>query len=754
MSPIDAASNSVTGAPGLSRSAVWARRAAFTGALFLSASLMFAVQPMFTKMVLPELGGSPAVWSVAMVFFQGVLLAGYLYAHVLARHLNPGTAGALHLCVFVLAWLTLPIAASMVSGSAPEGNHVFWLLGIFGACLGLPFFALSANGPLLQAWFSRTGDPRAHDPYFLYGASNIGSFFALLSYPFLFETTFGLTAQSKMWSAGFFLLGLLIAGCALYTMTSAGAAKIESATRPAAASVEAFDGRRFAIWALLGFIPSGLLVSVTSHISTDIAAAPLLWVLPLALFLLTFVIAFRGATLPTEDRLPQIQFWLAAFVLMSMTGSFLPLAGNLVLHLMLFFVSALICHRTLYNLRPQSSDLTLFYVAMSLGGVCGGMFSTFAGPLLFSTILEYPILVVAALFCNAQFLKDLRNARTQAFIAPAAVGIALLVVVLIYKSPEAAKFATKAIAIAMLLFWRSAPRFAAAAMTALALIVFQPMIFKAESHRSFFGVHKIWELNKGTFRILSHGTTVHGAMRILNDDGTPYTGKPQPTAYYSFQGPLGTAISSIRDAKGPLNTIFAIGQGVGTLACHRKDGESLTFFEIDAAVAKIAGDPTKFRFMTECAPNARVVIGDARLTVSREKGKADVIIVDAFSSDAIPVHLLTREAIAGYLTKLRPGGAILVHVSSQTMDLKQIVARAAAEHGLVAFTRMDIVAGEFDKEFRLSSVVIALAQQAGHLGAMTTSGGWKPIGPDMANRPWTDDYSTIIPAIAAKLRGE
>ncbi len=577
----------------------------------------------------------------------------------------------------------------------------------------------------------------------------------MLSYPFIFKTSFGLTAQSHLWSAGFFILGLLIAGCALFTMADAGPAKAETIPGPAVhANAEAFDGKRFATWALLGFIPSGLLVSVTSYISTDIAAAPLLWVLPLALFLLTFVIAFRGSSLPIEDRLPQIQFWLAAFVLMSMTGSFLPLAGNLVLHLVLFFVSALICHRTLYNLRPQSSDLTLFYVAMSLGGVLGGMFSTFAGPLFFSTILEYPILVVAALFCNTQFLKDLRSSRIQAFVLPAIAGLALLLIVLIYKSPEAAKYATKTIAIAMLLFWRSAPRFAIAALTALAFIVFQPFVFQAESHRSFFGVHKIWELNKGTFRILNHDPTVYGAMRIRNDDGTPYTGKPQPTAYYAFEGPLGTAIQSIRDARGSLKNIFAIGQGVGTLACHRKDGETLKFFEIDAAVARIAGDASKFRFMKECAPDAQVVLGDARLTVAQQTGKADVIIVDAFSSDAIPVHLLTREAIGGYFSKLEPAGAVLVHVSSQTMDLKQIVARAAAEHGLVAYTRMDIVAGEFDKEFRLSSVVIALAKKPEHLGAMTATGAWKKILPDMTKRPWTDDYSTIIPAIAAKFRGE
>ena len=635
---------------------------------------------------------------------------------------------------------------------------MFWLLGVFGVCLGLPFFALSANGPLLQAWFARTGDPRAHDPYFLYGASNVGSFAALLAYPFLLEPFFGLKLQSQMWSAGFLVLGLLIAGCGIYVMRrtqQAGLAAPQATIQPVASAAPqgAFDAQRFALWAALGFVPSGLLVSVTAHISTDIAAAPLLWVVPLALFLLTFVIAFREGKVAAESRLPQIQFWLAAFVLMSMSGSFLPLAGNLALHLMLFFVSALVCHRTLYSLRPKSADLTLFYVAMSLGGVLGGMFSALAGPLLFSNIVEYPILLVAALFCNRDFFERLGACRIADVALPAAAGAALLLGVLLLQTPDAARYATKAVAIWMLIFWRSAPVFATGAIVALALAMLQPAIFKLDTHRSFFGVHKIWTMNQGKFRVLSHGTTVHGAMRIRNEDGTPYTGKPQPTAYYAHEGPLGRAIQSVRAARGGLGDIFAIGQGAGALACHRKDGERLTYFEIDAAVAKIAGDRSQFRFMAECAPGARVVLGDARLTVTNETGKAGVLIVDAFSSDAIPVHLLTREAFAAYLGRLAANGAILVHVSSQTMDLREIVARAAAEHGLVAFTRTDIVAGEFDKDFRLSSVVIALARKSEHLGAIAGPGRWKPVKPDMQARPWTDDYSTILPAIRAKLRG-
>lgn len=755
MSPIDTGSSNPNTLESLApASGTLALRLFFTAALFLSASLLFAVQPLFTKMVLPVLGGSPAVWSVAMVFFQGLLLAGYLYAHFLSRLLSVRNAAAIHLCLFAIAWITLPITASAASSGPPAAGQAIWLLTVFAAALGLPFFALSANGPLLQAWFARSNDPRAHDPYFLYGASNIGSFFALLSYPLIFEPLLGLKSQSMIWSAGFLILGIGIGICALLTLRASPALSVrkninvEAANEPAKAN---FELRRFATWVFLGLVPSGLLVSVTAHISTDIAAAPLLWVMPLALFLLTFVITFRDRALPLEGHLGQIQIWLTAFVFFTMSVNVLPLVANLALHLMIFFVIAIICHRTLYNLRPASNDLTLFYVAMSLGGVLGGLFAALGGPVLFSSVVEYPLLITAALFCNRSFLRLLTKVKWDAYLVPLLLPFTVAVLTLFGANPGPQVIAAVFV-ICMIVWWRRPERVAIFAVSSFLLLALQPLMGKTEFHRSFFGVHKLVELKNGTYRAFIHGTTLHGVMRIRNADGTPCKGRPQPASYYAFAGPIGEAITSVRSRRGSLNHIYAIGQGVGTLACHRREGEKITFFEIDPLVAKIAGDSSKFRFMSDCAPNSRVIIGDARLTVAKEKQKAEVIVVDAFSSDAIPVHLLTREAFGIYLNKLNPDGVIVIHITNRTMDLSQIIARVAAEHKLLVYRRFDLVRTQVDDDMRATSIAVALARNPEHLGKIATSKQWKKLTPNRSDSVWTDDYSTILTAIAAKLR--
>ncbi|MGE3247380.1 MAG: spermidine synthase [Beijerinckiaceae bacterium] len=751
MSPLDASPNSAGALPG-ARSA-HALRMVFSATLFLSASLMFAVQPMFTKMVLPVLGGSPAVWSVAMVFFQGVLLAGYLYAHVLTRLFRLPVAAGLHLALCCLATLALPIAASNI-GAPPASGQSVWLLTVFACSVGLPFFALSANGPLLQAWFARTADARAQDPYFLYGASNIGSFVSLLAYPFLIEPLSGLESQSSAWSGGFLLLAAAIAASAALALrnpaAAAPAAPISDAAAHGRAGSYVATAPRFLAWVALGFVPSGLLVSVTAHISTDIAAAPLLWAIPLALFLLTFVIAFRDRKIVLERFLIPAQVWLAGLALATISINILPKWLTLVLHLEMFFVSALVCHRTLYNLRPRSSDLTLFYVAMSLGGVCGGMFSALAAPVLFSSIVEYPVLVVAALFCAPGVWSALRRETVAGFAFPLAVA-AILLTAGIALHARAGVLSFLALITCAIVWRTSAARLAVFATSALALVLAAPVVSGQETYRSFFGVHKIWEIGNGAFRVLSHGTTIHGVMRIRNDDGSPYTGKPLPAVYYSYAGPMGEAIASVREAQNGLKTIFAVGQGVGSLACHRREGEKLTYFEIDAEVARIAGDASKFRFMSDCAPDASVVLGDARLTLARASGKASIIVIDAFSSDAIPVHLLTTEAFAVYLDRLEPNGAIVIHITNKTMDLSQIVARVAAAKGLVAYRREDIVPGGADRDLRANSTAVAIARRSADLGPLAGRPYWKKLGADMQSRPWSDDYSTILPAIGAKL---
>lgn len=724
----------------------------YVATIFLSALLLFGVQPMFTKMVLPVLGGSPSVWSVAMVVFQALLLAGYAYAHALVRHVPARVAAPLHLTVMAGALLVMPIALASGWGEPPPKGEALWLIGLFIASVGLPFFALSANGPLLQAWFARSDHPQAADPYFLYGASNIGSFAALIAYPVVIEPALALKDQSRGWMLGFAVLAVLIAVCAALTLGARSerpSASPASAVRPSAGPA---TWRQRLGWIVLSLVPSGLLISVTAHISTDIAAVPLLWVLPLALFLLTFVLAFRRNTVVSPLVLGILQVGGTALVLMPKSGTF-PIWMTLTVHLGLFVVNALICHRALYANRPGTERLTEFYLCLSAGGVLGGIFCGLAAPHLFSTVLEYPILIVAALLCRPGLLIGGRAQWRAGLRAAAAVAIAV---------PPAYYAANAALppqwlvvslvgplAVLMLLLWRR-PAWTIPLAVALAVVTagLQGSLGAKATSRSFFGVHRITTSDDGRFRILRHGTTMHGAIRIANDDGTPVEGRPEPITYYAMDGAMGRAIAAIREAQGgALPAAWVVGLGSGSLACHARTGERWTFFEIDAEIVRIASDPALFRFLDRCGPGVSIVLGDARQTLARQAGSAGLIVLDAFSSDAIPVHLLTREAVGLYLSKLTPEGALVVHVSNRHLELRHILARVAAEHGLLTYLGNDRTDAAMEARFLAGSNVVVMTRDPRHLGPLAASARWERIEPDMGRRPWTDDFGNIIEAM-------
>ncbi|MDF2115859.1 fused MFS/spermidine synthase [Roseiarcaceae bacterium H3SJ34-1] len=731
----------------------------FAATIFTSALLLFALEPMFAKMALPSLGGAPSVWSIAMVFFQGLMFAGYCYAHAVTRWMTPRHGALLHAVLLCLAFVFLPVALHASGAPPAEGNPAFWLIGVFMVSVGLPFFVLSAHGPLLQAWFARSGHRQADDPYFLYGASNIGSFAALIAYPLVIEPLFGLTAQSRAWTAGFVALTILIVACTLsvFARSDAGAMAATPVRDPDAGQPVRLSSALS--WMALAFVPSALLVSVTAHISADVAAAPLLWVIPLAIYLLTFVLTFRPQTAIKETVLAVLQPWIAAAVLMTMCIGKLPFISlNLLSDLVLFIVNALVCHAALYRHRPQAHDLTVFYAAMSLGGALGGLFAGLAAPMLFSSVIEYPLLIAAALFCRPGVFADLRALDRTSALRTAATALGMLAaawMLIFVATPDIAyKVLAAAIGALVLLNWRSAGRVAVFGLAATAGILLQQNLTSSrESFRSFFGVHRIEEAHDGKFRTLSHGTTIHGAIRIRNEDGTPVSGPPMPTTYYAPQGPLGEAIAAARLTNGKIGHAAFIGLGVGALACHVQAGEAVTFYEIDRLVLHIARDSGRFRFLSDCAPQAKFVLGDARLTLEGQQQASDVIVVDAFSSDAIPTHLLTREAFELYLRKLSPEGLIAVHISNNTMEFHAIIARIAADLGLVAYLRRDLAIPPDDPDFRTASVVAVLARDPAHLrGLLGENSRWRRLEPNMASWVWTDDYSTILRAIADKLR--
>ncbi len=752
------ASSAATDQPSASRNRLLL--AVYTAAIFVSALLLFSVQPLFTKMVLPRLGGSPAVWSVAMVFFQSLLLAGYAYAHFLMQIKNRAVPVIVHLALLLVALLTLPLSIASGWGEPPTYGYAFWLLGLFAVSIGLPFFALAANNPLLQAWFVRTGHPAGPDPYFLYASSNIGSFLALLSYPVLLEPMFALRTQNLMWTGGYGVLVLLIAGCGLLLMRSPVQAPADLQTEDAQAAVPSWLLR--ARWIFLAAVPSGLLIAVTAHISTDVAAAPLLWVLPLSLYLLTWVLVFQSRPLLPHK-------WMLALQPLAVAGviALLAVGGeqNLLLtlggHLLCFFVIAMACHGELARTRPPAKYLTGFYVALSFGGMLGGLFAGLIAPYAFSWIAEYPILVALVALCRpasggerwplSRWYWPFLVVLALALIAPgwfegkiptwlqdhrvwtaSAVGVLAAVLALPLKASSLKIFATVVVALVL-------------------IRVYPADDGRVETVRSFFGVHKIVVTPNGQYHVLMHGTTIHGAQKYLNDDGTPVTGRPEPITYYHKDGGIGQAITAIRERKGAPLRVAVIGVGSGTLACASLPGENWKFFEIDQTMVDTARDPKYFSYIQNCAPDLKPVIGDARLTFAKEPdGVYDLIIVDAYSSDAIPIHLATEEAMKIYKDKLAPQGAVVMHVSNRHLELESVVVGIADANDLKSWVYSED-SGR-DDEYIFATAVVVSAREEADIGELASSEQWAETEPTENQRVWTDDYSNVLGAVYRRLR--
>lgn len=386
----------------------------YTATTFLSALLLFSVQPMFAKMVLPILGGSPSVWAVALVFFQAALLAGYGYAHVLSGALPPATSGFVHLGLSVIALVSLPIGVPSIVGEPPQGDPYLWQFGLFAVAIGLPFVAVAANAPLLQAWFSASGHPHAKDPYFLYAASNFGSFLALLGYPLLLEPTFGLTALSRFWLIGYLALICAIAACFWLVRLAPGSDRLATSGGVEDAVDAAPTARDRLGWVGLALVPSGLLTAITTHIATDIASAPLIWVIPLSLYLLTFVLVFRERALVRVPVLLWLQLFVVGWALFDLSLTSRPgIVRTGGLGLLAFFVSTLVAHRTLYEARPSARHLTEFYLWMSFGGMLGGLFSALVAPRIFSEVFEYPLLLALTFACRPGALTSLWRVKDE-----------------------------------------------------------------------------------------------------------------------------------------------------------------------------------------------------------------------------------------------------------------------------------------------------------------------------------------------------
>jgi len=732
----------------------------YTAAIFVSALLLFSVQPLFTKMVLPRLGGSPAVWSVAMVFFQSLLLAGYAYAHFLMQIRNRTVPVAVHLVLLVVAIMTLPLAIANSWGEPPTSGYAFWLLGLFAVSIGLPFFALAANNPLLQAWFVRTGHPAGPDPYFLYASSNIGSFLALLSYPVLLEPMFTLRTQNLIWTGGYGLLILLIAGCGALLLRSPALALADRETEETSAPAPSWILR--ARWIFLAAVPSGLLIAVTAHISTDVAAAPLLWVLPLSLYLLTWVLVFQSRPLLPHKWMLMIQpLAIAGVIVLLAVGGEQNLLLTLGGHQLGFFLIAMACHGELARTRPAAKYLTGFYVALSFGGMVGGLFAGLIAPFVFSWVAEYPILLALAALCRPA--ADERWPAWTRWYWPFLAVLAVALIVPAYREGTISSWFEDhrvwvaggvGVLAALVALALNADRWKifATAVVALALIRLYPSDDgRVVTARSFFGVHKMVVTPGGYYHVLMHGTTIHGAERFLNNDGSPVTGRPEPISYYHKDGGIGRAITAIRERKGAPLRVAVIGVGAGTLTCAAEPGENWKFFDIDQTMVDTAKDPKYFTYFQSCAPDVKPVIGDARLTFAKEPdGVYDLIIVDAYSSDAIPIHLATQEAMAIYKSKLAPQGAVVMHVSNRHLELESVVVGIADANDLKSWVYNED-SGR-DDDYIFATDVVVSAREEADVGALASDEKWAETEPTDGERVWTDDYSNILGAVYRRLK--
>lgn len=738
--------------------------ALYTLTTFVSAVLLFSIQPMFAKMALPVLGGSPSVWAVALCFFQAALLAGYCYAHILIRKFDVMQTGWVHLAVCVGAFLFLPIALPASAGEPPIGDAYLWQLGLFAVAIGVPFVAVSANAPLMQAWFARTGHAQGRDPYFLYAASNVGSLLSLLGYPLILEPAFGLKALSAAWSVGFAILVGLLALC--FWDVRRRAKPIERAANDQSLEQHgaAPGWRERLTWTWLALVPAGLLTAFTTHVATDVASAPLIWVIPLSLYLLTFVMVFRErALVPARILLPLHlgAVLLALLQLSQIKHESIYISASL--GVLAFFTSALVAHRTLYEGRPAAHHLTEFYLFMSLGGALGGLFASLIAPKIFPEVFEYPLLLALTLACRPGVLgADLTDRRSlvpiMGLLAALAVGLYAVsgwasVYALALDGWGIAPLAVLALAGLALLCWRSPLRQFAAALAIVFVLIFLPSAtHRGAAERSYFGIYRVVVSEDGDFNVLQHGTTLHGAQRIRDEKGNAVK-DTFPVTYYHPRGPMAQSVAYVRhllNNQGRKGRFGVIGLGAGALACHSMAAEAWRFYEIDPIVVKIA-QSEKFTFLSTCQPNADVVVGDARLTVAKEKDASfDLLIVDAFSSDAVPMHLLTAEALKIYLSKLTEEGVAVLHISNRYLDLEAVLQATLAEAGIKpSFAIVDSSADDGYAVTRSTVVLFGKDPRVTHQflrirGARTLNFG--------TLKPWTDDSSEILGPILSRLR--
>jgi hypothetical protein len=672
----------------------------FAGASFLTAALLFLVQPLVGRMLLPAFGGSPQVWTTSMLFFQVALLVGYGYTHLATTRLPRRVHLWLHLVLVAAPLALLPIALDVVPSGRGGLMPSLELLAGLVLGVGAPFVLVATSGPLVQRWLSWTDHPRASDPYFLYAAGNVGSAVGLLAYPLVLEPTLTVAGQARLWAWGYALAVALLALCALAVRrrarapsavvepsapaslddVSGGAAATSAPVVAAATPAVHLPRRRVARWVLLAFVPSSLMLAATAHLSTDVAAVPLLWVLPLGIYLLTFSVAFSRAG-ATATRTASWLAPVAVVAALAVDPDVFGVGAAVIVQLVLVAVGGLVAHGQLAADRPRPEALTRFYLWVAVGGALGGLVNGLLAPALLPTVAEHGLVAAATLALVVRWRELVVGAGRWRPVSRVVVAglLALLPIAAVTATvrwwlPDA--WWSRA-ALFTLLLAPLASRLgrSGAVGVAVALVATLPHVHTVveaeESERTFFGVHRV--LVDGDHVSLLHGTTLHGTQ-----DLSSLTARQHPTTYYDRLGPFGP----IGEKLVPRGDTGVIGLGSGAIAAYGAPGTRVVFHEIDPTVVRLADD--HFTYLRDSLAEVETVVGDGRLTVAEVDGGYRTLLVDAFSSDAIPVHLLTLEAVATYLEAVTDDGAIGLHITNRHLDLRPVAAAIARELDLHA----------------------------------------------------------------------
>ncbi|EAP97553.1 hypothetical protein JNB_18823 [Janibacter sp. HTCC2649] len=702
--------------------------------VFLGAALLFMVQPMAAKLTLPSFGGSATVWSTSSLFFQLLLLLGYVYAHVTTHWLGARWQPRLHVLVLLLPLVALPIALP-IDAAPGASSPILWLLRVLTLMVGLPFLVLSATGPLMQRWYAWSGGPRADDPYFLFAASNLGSFIGLLAYPFFIEPTLPLSQQRMAWSGAFVLFLAFMATCAAVMRPSKSTAPVHqeahsrAATRPHA--------KTLLLWTFLAFVPSSMMIASTAHLTTDVAPIPLLWVLPLAAYLLSFVAAFAR-----RSRLLPVGWIWAGVVVAIATGVFssfglvlsvVPVVIAIVVSVGLVGYAA---HVRLAVLRPPAEQLTTYYLTISVGGALGGLLNGIVAPLTFNGVWEY-LLTIALIPLLAVNLAS-KWSPTKADALRAVAGVLAISVVAVavaalrlVSTDLAALVILSAFALATVgwLTLRTPVHLFVALLVAAVAVPVAQASGALVTERTFYGSYRVLE-SPGLHRF-AHGTTIHGTQHTSEAD------RRTPTTYYAPGGPFSDILTYVKPQQ-----MGVIGLGAGAIAAYSPQVPHIRFYEIDPIIAEIAADTRYFTYLHDAPGEVDVVVGDGRLMVAQEpEERFDLLVLDAFNSDSVPVHLLTSEAMRVYASHVTADGAIAMHLSSRVFDLAPVAAAAAEELGWHAWIREGAAPGE-----EQSSRWVLLAPNAAAAGGLDSATGWQPLSMDR-QVTWTDDYSSVISVI-------